>query len=131
MPEELVLSTLQQSIGSEYEMYIRILIHQRTLFEKIKAKLLTYEATYKAEASNEVKYIPVNGVKQTNSGEVKKTAFVSSRNQLKYKITVTASKQMKPRRHQDTNNRTCFNCKTFGHMKNNCRNSNKCNSAES
>ena len=79
VPEELMLSILQQSVGLEHETYMRILIQQKTSFEKIKEELLTYESSYKTEENREVRYIPVNVFRSNGNEDVKKTALKSQR----------------------------------------------------
>ena len=59
LAEELIISVLQQAIGTEHETYLRILIEQKATYEKLRENLLTYEATYRPDASQikEVKYV--------------------------------------------------------------------------
>ena len=59
LAEELIVSVLQQAIGTEHETYLRILIEQKTTYEKLRENLLTYEAMYRPDASQikEVKYV--------------------------------------------------------------------------
>ena len=51
LAEELIISVLQPAIGTEHETYLRILTEQKTTYEKLRENLLTYEATYRLDAS--------------------------------------------------------------------------------
>ena len=55
LAEELIISVLQQAIGTEHETYLR------TTYEKLRGNLLTYEATYTPDASQ------IKGVKYVNT----------------------------------------------------------------
>ena len=59
LAEKLIISVLQQAIGTEHETYLRILIEQKTTYKKLRENLLIYDATYRLDTSQikEVKYV--------------------------------------------------------------------------
>ena len=136
VPEELMLSVLQQSVGLEHETYMRILIQQKTSFEKIKEDLLTHESSYKNEENREVRYIPVNVFRSTGNDDEKKTALKTQRFQPKYKNTSSTSNRSSQYKSSRVDNRnskginlgvTCSKCRQAGHTKDECVNRIKCN----
>ena len=110
---------------------MRILIQQKTSFEKINEELLTYESSYKTEESREMKYIPVNTIKV--GSQEKKTAFRSGKFQSKYKNTPNTSNQYNKPNKLDSSqshnikNTMCGNCRKLGHTTANCFNPIRCN----
>ena len=77
LAEELIISVLQQAIGTEHETYVRILIEQKTTYEKLRENLLTYEATYRPDASQ------IKEVKCVNTTSSKFVGNKSAKNSLK------------------------------------------------
>ena len=91
LAEELIISVLQQAIRKEHETYLRILIEQKTNYEKLRENLLTYEATNKLDASQikEVKYFNTTSSK-FGDNTFAKNSYKTSR-KYNSKLSVTSS----------------------------------------
>ena len=134
MPEELLLSILQQGIGKEHETFIRILIQQKSSFEKIKEELLTYESTYRPE-DKEVKVINevnfVDALRAAFQGGDKKTAFGSSNSNSRFKSkwknnqSSNTSQSNQSSQKSSSSKFSCPRC-LENHLGKDCRNPIKC-----
>ena len=89
LAEELIISVLQQAIGTEHETYLRILIEQKTTYEKLRENLLTYEATYRPDASQikEVKYVNTTSSKFGGNTFAKNSYKTSRKYNSKFSVT--------------------------------------------
>jgi len=120
IPDEISINVLQQGAGSEYDIFIRMLIHQKATYENIKDELINYDfhstLTTKPDFSgNQCVVNQVNTTKRKQSGG----KWPSNKK----------SKNQQPK--SNKSNLTCFNCGKVGHVSNECwsKRSNKSNNS--
>ena len=80
---------MQQATRKEHETYLRILIEQKTTYEKLRENLLTYEATYRPDASQikEVKYVNTTSSKFGGNTFAKNSYKTSRKYNSKFSVT--------------------------------------------
>jgi len=66
VPDEISISVLQQGAGVEYDVFIRMLIHQKSTYEVIKDELINYDF-HSTVVSSTPKYATVSTVQQIQS----------------------------------------------------------------
>ena len=132
IPEEISISVLQQGAGMKYDLFIRMLIHQKSSYEDIKDELLNYDfhstatsasSTSKMELSN----CPVTTVQQTkfpkknsNKSNYKSSnrPWKSQNGKSKYNSSLSTKR---PQNNNSSQQNRCYFCGIPGHKSRECR----------
>jgi len=133
IPDEISISVLQQGAGTEYDLFIRMLIHQKSTYEVIKDELINYDfhstatlSTSKIESTDQSKVQQVQFSQQsqntTNSNNKRqKRRWKSFGPKAKFNKELSTPRNSNARNTNNIQRTRCTFCNKLGHHYNECR----------